>query len=355
MNTKSLDMIIKKVDKSRVDQLDPQNIQFGRLYTDHMLKAYYKDGKWGQAEIVPYGPLSLPPSTTFIHYGQSIFEGVKAYRNPQGNPVVFRPEDNARRFNRSARRMAMPEVPESLFVDGIRQLIDLDREWVPEGKDCSLYIRPFMVATDEFIGVKPAQEFCFMIICSPAGPYYAKPVSIYIQDEFVRAFPGGIGFTKAAGNYGATMYPVQEIRKMGYDQILWTDAIEHKYVQEIGTMNVFFRIGDTMLTPNLSDTILEGITRDSVLRLIREKGLAVEERPISVEEIVKAYEDGQLKEAFGTGTAASISFIGRITYKDKKLLLPEISEWETGPWLKKELDDIRYGRVADRHNWLLEV
>src|SRR5690606_25340330 len=227
--------------------------------------------------------------------------------------------------------------------------------WIPNEADTSLYIRPFMFATDEFLGVRSSLTYKFMIICSPAGPYYNKPVSIYVQNSYVRAVKGGIGFTKAAGNYGASMFPTAEVRKMGYDQILWTDAIEHKYVQEIGTMNVFFRIGDTMLTPNLSDTILEGITRDSVLRLIREKGLAVEERPISVEEIVKAYEDGQLKEAFGTGTAASISFIGRITYKDKKLLLPEISEWETGPWLKKELDDIRYGRVADRHNWLLEV
>lgn len=355
MNTKSLDMIINKVKESRVHMLDPENIQFGRLYADHMLKAFYRDGKWQRVEIVPYGPLSLQPSTTFIHYGQAIFEGVKAYRNPQGNPVVFRPSDNGRRFNRSARRMAMPEVPEEIFVEGIRQLVDMDRNWVPEGKDCSLYIRPFMVAIDEFIGVKPAQEFCFMIICSPAGPYYEKPVSIFIQDEFVRAFPGGIGFTKAAGNYGATMYPVQEIRKKGYDQILWTDAIEHKYVQEIGTMNVFFKFGDRVVTPNLSDTILEGITRDSVLTLLREQGILVEERPITVEEIVEAHQKGELKEAFGTGTAASISMIGKITYKDHELQLPPVESWETATWLKSALDDIRYGLVPDRHQWLMEI
>src|ERR1700748_708489 len=208
-------------------------------------------------------------------------------------------------MNRSAERMAMPDVPREIFVDGMRALVDIDREWVPEGDDTSLYIRPFMLAIDEFIGVRPAEKFMFIIITSPAGPYYNKPVSIYVQDQYVRAFPGGIGFTKAAGNYGMSMYPTQQIKETGYDQILWTDGFEHKYVQEIGTMNVFFIIGDKAVTPDLrQDTILEGVTRDSVIPLLREKGMTVEERPISIDELEEAYKNGQLHEAFGTGTAA---------------------------------------------------
>jgi branched-chain amino acid aminotransferase len=352
---KNMNFKVKKVESSRIGQMDPEHVQFGKLYSDHMFIAYYENGAWKQPSIVPFSNLSLSPATTFFHYGQAIFEGVKAYKDPNGNPIVFRPYDNWKRMNRSAERMAMPAVPEEFFIEGIRQLVDLDRDWIPTAEGTSLYIRPFMVATDEFIGVKPAERFTFMIITSPAGPYYAKPVSIFVQDEYVRAFPGGIGFTKAAGNYGASMYPTMKIKEMGYDQILWTDGFEHKYVQEIGTMNVFFVIGNKAITPDLKDTILEGVTRDSVITLLREKGLTVEERPISIDEIVTAYNEGQLKEAFGTGTAASIAPIADLTYRDQKMTLPPVESWENANYVKEELGAIRYGRKEDTHGWVYKV
>jgi len=355
MSVSTMDIHVQKVEKSRINQLDPNNIQFGKLYADHMLIANYEDGEWKQPEIVPFGNLSLSPATTFMHYGQAIFEGVKAYKDANGNAVIFRPHDNWKRMNRSAHRMGMPDVPEELFVEGMRQLVKLDKNWIPTGEGTSLYIRPFMIATDEFIGVKPAEKFSFIIITSPAGPYYARPVNIFVQDQYVRAFPGGIGFTKAAGNYGASMYPTMEIRKMGYDQILWTDGLEHKYVQEIGTMNVFFVIGDKVITPNLGETILAGVTRDSVITLLREKGITVEERPLSIDEIVEAYEKGELKEAFGTGTAASISHIAELTYHDLHIVLPEEKNWQVSNWVKQEMNDIRYGRKADTHSWIVKL
>lgn len=355
MTTSTMAPKITKTTASRIHQLDPNNIQFGKLYSDHMFVVCYEQGAWKQGEIRPYENLSLSPSTTFFHYGQAIFEGVKAYRQADGSVAIFRPRDNWKRMNISGERMAMPPIPKELFIDTMRTLIDLDRNWVPGGENTSLYIRPFMVAIDEFIGVKPAEKFMFMIITSPAGPYYAKPVSIFVQDKYVRAFPGGIGFTKAAGNYGATMYPTMQVRKMGYDQILWTDGLTHKYVQEIGTMNVFFVIGDKVITPDISETILNGVTRDSVITLLREKGVTVEERPLSIDEIVDAHKNGQLKEAFGTGTAASIAPIASLTYMDQTIQLPDVDSWEIGNWLKKEMSDIRYGRKQDTHNWLMTV
>jgi branched-chain amino acid aminotransferase len=347
---------VNKVQKSRISEIDPKNIQFGKHYSDHMLLAEYENGAWKEAEIVPFGNLSLSPATTFMHYGQAIFEGVKAYKDPEGNPVIFRPHDNLKRMNRSAIRMAMPEVSEELFIDGMRHLVDIDKDWIPTSEGTSLYIRPFMIATDVFIGVRPAEKFLFIIITSPAGPYYSKPVSIYVDDKYVRAFPGGIGYTKAAGNYGMSMYPTMEVKKNGYDQILWTDGFEHKYVQEIGTMNVFFVIGDKAITPDIAhDTILEGVTRDSVITLLKEKGIAVEERPLSMDEIEAAYKAGQLKEAFGTGTAASIAPIAKLTYKNDVMELPDLKNWEICNWLKKELADIRYCRKPDTHGWIYHV
>ncbi len=347
---------VKKTENSRLHEVDALNINFGKHYSDHMLIAHYENGQWNPPEIMPFHNLYLSPATTFMHYGQAIFEGVKAYKDPNGNPLIFRPYDNLKRMNRSAVRMAMPEVPAEIFIEGMRHLVDIDRGWIPTSEDTSLYIRPFMLAIDEFIGVRPAEKFMFIIITSPAGPYYNKPVSIYVQDKYVRAFPGGIGFTKAAGNYGMSMYPTQEIKKMGYDQILWTDGFEHKYVQEIGTMNVFFVIGDTVVTPDASnDLILEGVTRDSVIKLLREKGVKLEIRPLSIDEIEAAHKAGQLKEAFGTGTAASIAPIYALTYHDDKMLLPPIEQWEVANWLKKELADIRYGRKEDIHGWNLKV
>jgi branched-chain amino acid aminotransferase len=346
-----------KVDESRAHELNPNDIQFGRTYSDHMLIAEYENGEWQKPRIVPYGNLSISPSTTFIHYGQAIFEGVKAYKNQTtGDVNIFRPEDNWNRFNVSAERMAMPHVPKEIFINGLKQLISLDKDWVPNADGCSLYIRPFMFATDEFIGVKPAEKFTFMIITSPAGAYYNKPTRIYVQDKYVRAFPGGIGFTKAAGNYAAAMLPTMEIRKLGYDQNLWTDGIEHKYIHEIGTMNVFFVIGDKIITPDLSGgTILAGVTRDSVIKLLKEKGYSVEERQISIDEITEAHHAGYLKEAFGTGTAAVIAPIAELFYQGENMMLPPEETWEISSWVKKELADIRYGKIADRNHWMFKV
>lgn len=352
MDVFTLDISIKKTGNSRLNELDKNNIEFGKVYSDHMLVADYVDGAWNNAEIIPYGNMQMSPATSFFHYGQAIFEGVKAYKDPEGNPVIFRPQDNWKRMNRSAIRMGMPAIPEELFMEGMRQLIDLDKDWIPEADRTSLYIRPFMMATDEFIGIKPTTRFRFMIITSPAGPYYAEPVSIYVDENYVRAFPGGVGYTKAAGNYGGSMYPMTEVRKKGYHQILWMDGLEHKYVQEIGTMNVFFMLGDTIVTPDLSDTILEGITRDSVIAILREHGYNVEERPLHIDEIVEAYRAGQLKEAFGTGTAASIAPIADLTYRDEKMALPPQEDWKLAPWLREELNAIRYGRKPDTRGWV---
>ncbi len=351
----TLDLKVDKVAQSRIAEFDPANVQFGKQYADHMLVCDYANGQWGQPRIQPYGNLTMSPATTMLHYGQSIFEGIKAYRQEDGEIVIFRPEKNWARFNRSAVRMAMPEVPEDIFLEGLRQLIKLDEQWVPTAPGTSLYLRPFMIATDAFIGVKPAEQFSFMIITSPAGPYYSKPVSIYVQEEYVRAFPGGTGYAKCAGNYGACMAPTVKARSLGYDQILWTDGFEHKYVQEIGTMNVWFVIGDKVVTPALEGTILEGVTRDSVMTLLRENGYDVEERPISIDELIEAHQNGQLKEAFGTGTAASIAPIAELTIHDEHMKLPPVADWKVANWVKQEMDNIRYGRVPDTHGWIYKV
>ncbi len=356
MSVSTLGINVRPVAESRISELDTNNIQFGKIYSDHMLVAQYEHGAWSKVEIVPFAPLTLSPATTFMHYGQAIFEGVKAYKNPQGEPIIFRPHDNWNRFNLSAERMAMPEVPEDIFIEGMKQLIDLDKDWIPTADGTSLYIRPFMIATDEFIGVKPAEKFTFLIITSPAGPYYSKPVSIYVQDKYVRAFPGGTGYIKSAGNYGLCMYPTQQIKEMGYDQVLWTDGFEHKYVQEIGTMNVFFVIGDKALTPDLDQgTILAGVTRDSIITLLREKGMTVEERPISIDELMEAHRNGELKEAFGAGTAASIAPIAELTIHGEHMVMPPLEQWETANWLKNELAEIRYGRKEDTHGWIVKA
>lgn len=351
-----MNILTSKVEASRANEMNSSNIQFGKSYSDHMLIADYVDGKWEAPQIVPYGNISMSPATSFIHYGQAIFEGVKAYRNIKNEVAIFRPKDNWKRFNISAERMAMPHVPEDIFVEGMKELIALDSDWVPEQEGCSLYIRPFMFATEEFIGVKPAEKFRFMIITSPAGQYYNKPTKIYVQDKYVRAFSGGIGFTKAAGNYAASMLPMLEVKALGYDQNLWTDGVEHKYIHEIGTMNVFFVLDKKVVTPDLSGgTILAGVTRDSVIKLLKDKGITVEERPVTIDEIREYYYKGELKEAFGTGTAAVIAPIAELYYDGQTMELPPVEEWEISTWVSKHIADIRYGKAEDKFNWMVKV
>lgn len=351
----AMDILVTKAEKSKLKDLNLDNLPFGRYFSDHMLEADYEKGEWKNVGIKPYQPLLLSPSVAALHYGQAIFEGIKAYKDRQGNPYIFRPWDNFRRFNISAERMQMPTVPEEIFMNGMQQLISLDRNWIPTKEDHSLYIRPFMFSSEEVIGVRPSENYKFLIILSPAGPYYSAPMRIYVEEKYVRAAPGGVGSAKAAGNYAASMLATAEAKKKGYDQVLWMDAIEHKYVQEIGTMNVFFIIGNTAITPNLDDgTILNGVTRDSSITLLREMGLKVEERPLGIDEVIKAYEDNLLLEVFGTGTAATISMIKELCYKDYSMKF-SVGKWKIAPALKKLLTDIREGRSEDKHGWMWQV
>lgn len=346
---------VTRVEHSRLNEASLQNSPFGKVFTDHMLEADFEDGAWKNVEIKPYQPLVITPSNAAIHYGQSIFEGIKAYRSPNGEAFVFRPEDNFRRFNKSAARMQMPDVPAEIFMDGMLQLLAIDKNWIPPFADHSLYIRPFMFATDETIGVKPSSSYKFMIILSPTGPYYAAPMKIYVEEKYTRAAPGGIGFAKAAGNYAASLQATVEAKEKGYDQVLWTDAFEHKYVQEIGTMNVFFLVDDVVLTPDLTNgTILEGVTRDSAIRVIRDLGYRVEERPVTVDELIAAYQAGKLREVFGTGTAATISLIRELRYKDFVMDF-DVDQWKLTPALKKGLSDIREGKKADPYGWMVRI
>ena len=351
----AMDILITKAERSKLQDMDINNLPFGRYFSDHMLEADYENGEWKNVEIKPYQPLLLSPSVAALHYGQAIFEGIKAYKDRQGNAFIFRPRDNFNRFNISADRMQMPAVPEELFMEGMRQLIALDKDWIPMKEDHSLYIRPFMFSSDEVIGVRPSETYKFLIILSPAGPYYSAPMRIYVEEKYVRAAPGGVGFAKAAGNYGGSMLATAEAKKKGYDQVLWMDAIEHKYVQEIGTMNVFFIIGNTAITPNLDQgTILDGVTRASSIVLLKEMGFTVEERPLSIDDIIDAYKAGILYEVFGTGTAATISMIKELRYKDFVMQF-DVEKWKTAPMLKKWLTDIREGRREDKYGWMWKV
>jgi branched-chain amino acid aminotransferase len=351
----ALDISISSVERSRLPDMDMNNIPFGHYFTDHMLEVDYQDGKWQKPLIRPYQPLLMDPSTAALHYGQAIFEGIKAYKDGEGNPFIFRPHDNYRRFNISAERMCMPQVPEDLFIEGMRRLVGMDSAWIPQKDDFSLYIRPFMFSTDTYIGVKPSDTYKFMILLSPTGPYYAAPMRIYVEEFYVRAVPGGVGYVKAAGNYGAAMHATAEAKNQGYDQVLWTDATHHKYVQEIGTMNVFFIIGNRAITPDLnSGTILTGVTRDSVITMLDDEGIMVEERPISIEEIAHAYKAGTLKEVFGTGTAATVAPIKELRYKEL-IMEFKVEDWHYCPTIKSKLMAIRDGSAPDIHDWMFKV
>ncbi|HMT74128.1 MAG TPA: branched-chain amino acid aminotransferase [Chitinophagaceae bacterium] len=351
----TMDIPVTKVQKSRLPEVDFDNLPFGKVFTDHMLEADYENGEWKNVQIKPYGPLTFTPAMAVLHYGQAIFEGIKAYKDAAGNAYIFRPYDNFKRFNVSAQRMQMPEVPEEIFVDGMTKLISLDKDWIPSKEDNALYIRPFMISTDELIGVRPSDKYKFLIILSPSGPYYNAPMRLMVEEKYVRAAEGGAGYAKAAGNYGAAMFPTAQAKMGGYDQVLWTDATEHKYVQECGTMNVFFIIGDTAITPDLSQgTILAGVTRMSVITLLKDMGLKVEERPLGIDEIVAAYKEGQLKEIFGTGTAATISYVQELKYNDVEMKFATDS-WKTAAKVKERLTDIRVARAEDVYNWMYPV
>ncbi len=349
------DFKVTKTKQSKLPSMNFDDIPFGKYFTDHMLVADYANGEWESVSIEPYQPITIEPSCAALHYGQAIFEGVKAYRNQKNEVCIFRPYENFKRFNISARRMEMPDIPEEIFMKGMKQLVKLDEKWVPEKHDFSLYIRPFMFSTDEAIGVRPSSKYKFMIILSPTGPYYSAPMRIYAEEKYVRAAKGGVGFAKVAGNYGASLLATSEAKEKGYDQILWMDANEHKYVHECGTMNVFFIIGNKAITPDLDQgTILAGVTRDSVIRLIEDMGMQVEERPLGIDEIIEAFKKGELREVFGTGTAATISMIKELRYKDFVMKF-DINNWSVAPKIKSRMDNIKEGKEQDKFGWMVKI
>jgi branched-chain amino acid aminotransferase len=343
---------ITKTTNSKLSQTDFNNLRFGREFSDHMFMMDYKDGEWTKPQIIPFQNLSLNPATSALHYGQSIFEGLKAYKGDNGKIGIFRPDKNFARMNKSAERMCMPQIPEYLFFEALTKLVSLDKEWIPSVDGSSLYIRPYMFATDEYIGVKASDTYKFVIFTCPVNTYYTAPVKVKLETHFTRATKGGTGYAKAAGNYAGALYPARMGNLAGFDQMLWTDAAEHKYIEESGTMNIFFVVDDTLMTPKLSETILDGVTRDSVLKIATEWGMKVEEKRVSIEEIISAIEKGTLKEAFGAGTAATIAPIQMIGYNDIKYTLPEIETRVFSNKVIKYLDDIKRFRVEDKNYWM---
>lgn len=349
---------ITKSDKSRISEVDFDNLEFGKLFSDHMIDMKFKDGKWGAPEIKPYGQISFNPSLHALHYGQSVFEGMKAYYVDDETINLFRLDDHHERISNSSRRMCIPEMEKEAFISSIKELIKLDHKWVPKTTGHSLYLRPFVFASQEYIAARAASEYRFIAITSPVAAYYKEgfnPVSLTTSENYVRAVQGGTGEAKAAGNYGGSFLPAQKAQKAGYTQIIWLDAKEHKYVEEVGTMNIFFLIGDTLITPKLSGTVLPGITRRSVIALAKEWGVDVEERRISIDEVFEADANGDLKEVFGSGTAAVISPVGLIHHEGKKITLDQNN---IGPFAKKMYDEItgiQYGKIEDRHGWTYPV
>jgi branched-chain amino acid aminotransferase len=343
-----------RVENSRINQVDWDNLPFGKVFSDHMLVMDYKDGAWQAAEILPFQALELHPATSAIHYGQSIFEGMKANKTEVGEVLIFRPELNARRFAESCARMCMPEVPEELFLDLVKKIVDFDRDWIPTKEGDSLYIRPFMFATDDFIGIKPSETYKFIIFTCPVGAYYAQPVRVKIEEYYTRAVEGGVGRAKTAGNYGASLYPAKLAQEKGFHQLVWTDAKEHKYIEESGTMNIVFIIDGVLVTPSEdTDTILRGVTKRSVVDIATEWGIPVEERKVSVQEIVDGLRNGKVTDAFGAGTAATIAQISVIGFRDEIFELPSIESRDISNRIMKHLNGIKSGLNEDKHGWLM--
>lgn len=349
---------ITPTDNSKISEIDFENLQFGRVFSDHMAEVYYKDGEWQSAEIKPYGPISFEPSMMALHYGQAVFEGMKAYFSGETTINLFRPFDHARRFNNSAKRLCMPQIDENMFVELLEELLKLDYAWVPKQQGQALYIRPVMFASEEYLAAKVSAEYKLFIITSPVGAYYSEgfnPVKLTTTPEYVRAVKGGTGEAKAAGNYGGSFLPAKKAQEDGFTQVLWLDATDHMYVEEVGTMNIFFLIDGTLVTPKLGGTVLPGITRRSVIALAKEWDIPVEERRISIDELFEAYKNNQLEEVFGAGTAAVISPVGLIHHAGESIIL---DQEKIGPFAKKMFDNItgiQYGKKEDQHGWVHSV
>lgn len=348
--TEQLSIRVEPTQQSRLSQVDFNNLVFGKIMSDHMLVAEYNDGEWTNVSILPYGDLMVNPSMSALHYGQAIFEGIKGYKFTDGTVSIFRPEKNWERFNKSASRLQMPEVPEEIFLGGLKKLLDVDRNWVPSKEGTSLYIRPFMFATEAALGVHPSISYKFIIITCPVGAYYSKPISLKVETHYTRAAEGGVGFSKNAGNYALSLYPTKLANDEGYDQIMWTDANEHRYIEEAGTANLIFRIGDTIITPH-GDTILHGVTRRTIMELADKWGYKAEQRKVSVQELIDGIENGTVSEAFAAGTAATITHISRIGFNGQDYNLPPVEGREFSNKVLSYLNDLRYGKIEDPFGW----
>lgn len=342
---------IERVKQSRLSTIDFSNLGFGTHISDHMLIAEYKNGNWHEPRIVPYGDLQMSPAMLALHYGQTIFEGMKAFKSKDGKIIIFRPERHHKRMNKSLERMCMPEIPEDLFLNSLAAIVKTDADWIPTNEGSSLYLRPFVFASEAKLGVKIADEYKFIILTSPVGPYFSKPVRVKVEDEYVRAAEGGTGYVKCAGNYGGAFYPTMLAQKQGFDQVLWTDAKEHKYIDESGAMNVMFVLNGKLVTPKLLTSLLDGVTRDSILSLCGAMGMEKEERKVSIAEIEEGLKSGTLTEAFGVGTAAVVSPIGSIGIHGKVYDLPPVQPDSFQLLVKKKLNDIRRGVEPDVHGW----
>ena len=353
LNT-ALEIDIVKASNTKIDEVDFENLSFGNVFTDHMLICDFKDGEWQKPIIKPYEPFLIDPSAKVFHYGQAIFEGMKAYKDENDAVWLFRPDENFRRFNKSAKRMAMPEVPESVFIDGLKTILEIEKDWVRKGLGNTLYIRPFMIAIGSGVIAQPSTQYRFMIILSPARSYYSGEVKVIIAEHFSRAANGGIGAAKAAGNYSAQFYPTKLANDKGFQQIIWTDDATHTKLEEAGTMNVFFRINDTLYTAPTSERILDGVTRKSLIELAKREGIKVEVRSVLVTELVEAAKNGTLKEIFGAGTAAVVNPIVGFSYQDVYYELPKI-ENSIALELKEKLTKIQYKLAEDTFGWTVKV
>jgi branched-chain amino acid aminotransferase len=343
-------MKISRVKDTKINSIDFENLVFGKTFTDHMFYCHYRDGKWQTPEIKPYQPLTLDPSASVLHYGQAVFEGMKAFKDTDGKLWLFRPQDNFNRINLSAKRLQIPEFPESYFFEGMKSLLKLDQDWVQSGTGNSLYVRPFVFASQPSVQASASMEYIFMIICAPVKSYYTGgEINVLIAEEYSRAANGGVGFAKAAGNYAAQFYPTSEALKKGFQQIIWTDASNHEYLEEAGTMNIFFKIKGTLVTSPTNDRILDGITRKSIISLAKQDGIPVEERPIKVSEIKEAHENGTLEEIFGTGTAVVVLPIHSFSHQNESYRLPK--ETPIALQLKEKLVGIQYNTGEDPFNW----
>jgi len=347
-------MKVTKTSISKLNTTDFSNLPFGTVFSDHMLVCNYKDGKWNEAEILPYGPIPMHPGSQVLHYGQSVFEGMKAFKNKSNEILLFRKEDNFKRLNQSAERLSIPVIEEDVFMNGLDELLKIDSEWCKVDEGYSLYIRPFIFASGECVKASASEEYTFIIITSPTTKYYAGEMNVVVEEHYTRATQGGVGYAKAAGNYAASFYPTKQANAKGFQQLIWTDAKEHKYIEESGTMNIWFRMGDILVTPALSDSILGGITRDSIITLAKDNGIKVEERRILITEVIEAFNNGILSEVFGTGTAVAINPINSITFRDERMVIIDQAD-SFALKLKQQLQGIQKGSIIDPYDWTSKV